>query len=141
MTGIAKLRLGFYQQEFPGWRMMRRMARDATDIAPSMFGIDGVHLLRAGRVAGQAAGVDFLGRMVLEDKNLRLIAAAGNVGRPGTMAPLAALLRGASVCVVHCLPVRSLLVIVIEILMAGFACIRPDIIGNIRSAAWVLIRI
>ena len=36
MAGVAKLRLGFYEQEFPGLRMVRRMTGDATDITLRM---------------------------------------------------------------------------------------------------------
>jgi hypothetical protein len=88
---VAKLRLGLYEQEFPGLRMVRRMAGDAADIALGMQGIDVIHVLRAGRVAGQAAVVDFLSGMFVEDENLRLVAAPGHMLRAGTMATLASL--------------------------------------------------
>ena len=95
MAGVAKLRLGFYQQELPGLRMVRRMAGDATDIILRVHGIDRIHVLRAGSMAGQAAIIDFFGGMVLEDENLRLVAAAGDVGGPGTVAAFASLFGGA----------------------------------------------
>jgi hypothetical protein len=92
MAGVAKFRLRFYQQEFAGLRMVRRMAGDATDIALRMQGIDGLHLLGAGRMAGQAAIVNFLGGMVFENENLSYVAASSDVRRSRTMASLAALL-------------------------------------------------
>jgi len=109
------------------------MTGNTTDITLRVQGTDGIHLLGAGGMAGEAAIIDFLGGMVLEDENLRLIAATGDVGRPRTMTSFAALLRGSSVRVVHCFPVGCLLVIVVDILVAGFACIGPDVIGAVCS--------
>src|ERR1700674_2007334 len=107
------------------------MTQDATDITLGMLGIDGLHLLRAGRMTGQAAIIDFLGGMVFENKNLRLVAPAGNVGCPWTVAPLASLFGGSPATVVQCFPVCSLLVIVVNILVARLACIGPRVIGSV----------
>ena len=135
MAGVTKLRLGFYQQEFPGLRMVRRMTGDATDITLRVQGIDGLHLLGAGRMAGQATIIDFLGGMVFENKNLRHVTPAGNVGCPWTVASFASLFGGSPATVVQCFPVWSLFVIVVDILMAGLACIRPDVIGGVCSGS------
>ena len=104
-----------------------------------MHGIKGVHVLGSASMAGQATAVDFLHRSILEREDLRDVAPAGNVGRPGTMTPLAALLGGAAVRVIQCLPVRRLLVTVVHIFMAGFASVCPDVIGGIRSSVCLLI--
>ena len=76
-------------------------------------------------MAGQAAVVDFLGGGILEREDFRDVAAAGDVGCSGTMASFAALLRGATVRVVQCLPVRSLLVAVVHVLR-GKSCKFPS---------------
>src|SRR5580700_7480467 len=59
MARIAKLGLGFYQQEFLGLGVVWRMAGDATHIASCMCGIDCIHVLRATSMASHAAGIDF----------------------------------------------------------------------------------
>ena len=100
MAGVTKLRLGFYQQEFLGLRMVRRMTGDATDIAFGMLRINRIHVLGAARVASQATGIDLFSGMVFEDENLCYIAASSDVGRSRTVAPLAPLLGGASARVV-----------------------------------------
>jgi len=75
------------------------MAGDATHIVPRMLRGDGVHVLRAAGVAGEAARVDFFGGSGLELKDFRFVAAAVDVGLACTMASLAAF------------PLRTLLVI------------------------------
>jgi len=100
MTGVTKLRLSSYQQEFLGLRVMRRMTGDATDIALGVLRINRIHVLGAARMASQATGIDLLSGMVFEDENLCYIAASSNVGRSRTVAPLAPLLGGSSARVV-----------------------------------------
>ena len=51
MAAVAKRRLRLDQQKFLRFGVMGRMARNATDIIFGMFGVDGVHVLRATRVA------------------------------------------------------------------------------------------
>jgi hypothetical protein len=58
MAPIAELRLRPHQQEFPGFRVMCRMARSAGDIISRMQRFDDVQLLGATRMAAQALGVD-----------------------------------------------------------------------------------
>ena len=57
-----------------------------------MYGIDGIHVLRATRVAGQASVGNCLHRGILECENLRDIAATIDVRLTQPMAPLTALL-------------------------------------------------
>ena len=135
MTGVAKLGLGFYEQEFLGLRMVRRMTGNATHVILSMLRVDVVHVLRAARVARQAARVDLLGRMVLEDKNLCDIAPSGNMSGPGTMTSFASLVRWTSLGVERRLPMRRFLPVVVDILVAGLAGFRSDIVGSIRWRA------
>jgi len=71
--------------------MVWRMAGDATHLIPRMFGGDGVHVLRAAGVAGEAARVDFFGGSGLELKDLRFVATAIDVGLAWTMARFTAL--------------------------------------------------
>ena|SRR5271163_479019 len=70
---------------------MRRMAGDATHIIPRMFRGDGVHVLRAAGVTGEAARVDFFCGSGLELEDLRFVPAAIDVGLTWTVASLAAL--------------------------------------------------
>jgi hypothetical protein len=91
MAGVAKLGLSFYEQEFFCCRMMRRMTGKAADVILCMYGIDGIHVLDASGVARHAARVDFLGRVILKDKNLGDVPATGDVRRSGPVAALAAL--------------------------------------------------
>ncbi len=60
MAGVAKLRLGLNQQKLRLFCVVRRMAGDATDVILQMNGVDGVHVLRAARMAVQAASADLL---------------------------------------------------------------------------------
>ena len=133
VAAVAKLRLSFNKQEFPSLCMVRRMAGDATDTTFGVLGIDRIHVLGAAGMACQATLIDLFRRMFLEDENLCFIAAAGNVGPAWTMAPLAALLGRASARVIQCFPVRSLLPLVVNIFVAGFARICSHIIRGIWS--------
>ena len=60
----SKVRAVLLPAKNPFFRVVRRMAGNATDVILRMLGVDGVHVLRAAGVAGQAALVDFLGRML-----------------------------------------------------------------------------
>ena len=87
-------------------------------------------MLRATGVAGQAALVDFLGRMIFEDENLGFVAAAGDVSGSRPMATLASLMRWAAFRIERCLPVRRLFSIVVNGFVAGLACLCADVIGG-----------
>jgi hypothetical protein len=67
------------------------MAGDATDTTFGVLRINRIHMLRVARMTSQAPGIDFFRGMLFENENLGLIAAAGNVRRPGTVAPFASL--------------------------------------------------
>ena len=88
-----------------------------------------LHVLDRRGMAGQAAVVNFLGGMVGENEYLRFVAAAGNVGRPGPMAPLAPLMGRAALGIQGRFPVRSLLPAVVNLFVAGLANLGPHIIG------------
>ena len=59
MAGIAKLGLRLHQQEIGIFAVVRRIAGNATDLVPRVLGVDRIHVLRATRVAAQAARVNF----------------------------------------------------------------------------------
>lgn len=80
MAAVAKLGLGFDQQEFPGLGMVRGVAGDTTHIVGRVDGVDCVHVLRTARVAGQALGVDFLCRAIFENKYFGYVSAAIDMG-------------------------------------------------------------
>lgn len=89
MAGVAELGLGLYEQKLRFLRMVRRMAGDATDVILGMDRVDGVHVLRAAGVAGQAPGVDLLRGSGLELENLGFVPATVNVGLAWTVARFA----------------------------------------------------
>ena len=97
-----------------------------------MLGVDRVHVLRAAGVAGQAAFVDFLGRMILEDEDLSFVAASGDVGSSGAVAAFASLMRWAAFCIERRLPVRRLLPVVVNSFVAGLAGFCSDVTGGVR---------
>src|SRR5579864_948415 len=102
MARVAKFRLRFLQQEIMCLRAVRGVAGGATDVVFRVLRVDGVHVLRATGVAGQAARVNLFGRalkredwIVLEGfSGCRVIAVRGldRVGMVlrGTVAGLAA---------------------------------------------------
>lgn len=136
MAPEAKLGLWLHQQELRFLRVMRRVAGDATDIVFAMLRVDGIHVLRAARMALQAACVDFLCGVIRKDENLGLVAAALNVCRAGTVATFAALVRFAAFRVQSRLPVRGFFPSFINIFVAGLANVRTKVrrlAGILRS--------
>jgi hypothetical protein len=129
MAPIAKLGLGFYEQKIRIFAVMRRMAGDATDVIFRMLRVDGIHVLRTAGMAGQAPGVDFLGRVFAKNENLRFVAAARDVSRTGTVTILAAVLRDPAF-LVRLLPVRAFLPAIVEVFMASLAGLRSHILGS-----------
>ncbi len=128
MAGIAKLRLGFLQQEFAGFGMVWRVAGDATNAVGRVDGVDGVHLMRTARVAGETAAINFLGRMIFtEDEDFADVPATRDVRGAGAMTIFATVFADAAflVCL---LPVRAFLPALIESFMAGLAGFTADII-------------
>jgi hypothetical protein len=99
MAGVAKLRLGLDEQELRFFRMVRRMARNATDVILRVNRVERVHVLGATRMACQAARIDFFGRGVFKGENLRFVAAAIHVSFPRTVASFAAMPPRAFFCV------------------------------------------
>jgi len=130
VAAVTKFRLGFHQEELFRRRVVRGVAGGATDVVPRMLGVDRVHVLRAAGVAGQAAFVDFLGRMILEDEDLSFVAASGDVSSSGTVTAFASLMRWAAFRVEGRLPVRRLFPIVVNSFVAGLACLCADVIGG-----------
>lgn len=57
---VAELGLSLYQQELRLGRVVRRMAGNTTDVILRVQRVDGIHVLRAACVTGQAALVDVL---------------------------------------------------------------------------------
>lgn len=139
MAGIAKLGLCLHQQEFLGFCMMGRVAGDAAHVALSMQRVHRIHVLGATGMARQAAVVDFFGRMILEDEDLRYVAASGDVRRPGTMATFTSLVGWPPFRIKCCFPVRGLLPAVVNVLVAGFASLCSDIIGGTVWASGCLV--
>ena len=85
-------------------------------------------------VAGEAAVVDFFRGMIGKDENLRLVAAAGDVGGAGAVAAFTSLMRRTTFRVEGRFPVRSLFPAVVDLLVAGLADLRAEIVGILRLA-------
>lgn len=81
-------------------------------------------------VAGQTARVDLLGGSVLKDKNLGFVTASSHVICAGSVAALAALMRGPPLGIQRCFPVRRLFPAVVEILVTSLACLRAHVLGS-----------
>src|ERR1700733_11969066 len=131
VAAVTKFRLSFHQQELFCRRVVWGMAGDAADVIPRMLGVDRVHVLRAAGVAGQAAIVDFLGRMILEDENLGFVAASSDVRSSRAMTAFASLMRWPAFRIERRLPVRRLLPIVVNSFVAGLAGFCPDVTGGV----------
>jgi hypothetical protein len=121
MARIAKLGLSFHQQEFFCFRMMRGMAGNAADVILRMQRIDGIHVFGGTGVARQAAGVDLLRRVILEDKYFGDIPATSHVRRSGPMTAFASLVRRAAFRIERGLPVRTLLPGAVNVVVASLA--------------------
>jgi hypothetical protein len=121
VAAVAKLGLGLHEQELRFCGVVWRVAGDATDIVLGVHRVDGVPVLRAAGMAGEAAFVDLLGRVILKDKNLGDVSAASDVRRSGPVAALASLVRWAVFGIEGGLPVRTLLPAVVNVLVASLA--------------------
>jgi len=85
MARVAKLRLGLYEQKLRLFCVVRRMTRNATDVILQMHRVDCIHVLRAARMAIEAARADLLRRSAFESKNLGLVTSAFDVGLARTV--------------------------------------------------------
>jgi len=128
---VAQLRLRFYQQEFSGLCVVRRMAVYATYSVLAMYGVDGVHMLGAAGVTAKARVIYGFDRSLLEYKNLADIPAAFNVRPARAMARFASLLRRSPLGVEGSFPMWRLRPVVVDIFVAGLTSLRPNIIRRI----------
>jgi hypothetical protein len=92
MASITKLWLILDQQVLLFFRMMRRMAINATNIAVSVSRLSEMRLLMPVPVTGETAGAGFLPRMILKNVYFGFVAAARHMIRAGTMATFATLM-------------------------------------------------
>ena len=106
---------------------MRRMAIEAADVATGVGGFCEVRLLAAIAVAGQTAGAGLLPRMISENVDLSLVAAASHMVGAGAVATFTALMR--RILILSSFPVGCLLPAVINFLMTAFASFRPHVFG------------
>ena len=130
MACVAELRLRFHQEKLFGLRMVRRVARDATDGVLAVYRVDGVHVLSAAGMAGQTTRVDFLRRSILKYKDLGFVAAAGHVIGARTVATFATLFRRTALRVEGRLPVGRFLPTVVDFLVTGLAGLGAQILGG-----------
>ena len=121
MAGITKRGLRFDQQEFLGFRVVRRMAGRAADVVLRMHRIDGVHVLRAARVAGEALSVDLFRGVLAENENFGFVTAAGHVRRPGAMATFTSLVRRPAFGIECGFPVRCCFPVLVDLCVTSFA--------------------
>ena len=132
MARVAQLGLRLRQQKLFGFRLVRRVAGDTTDIVLGVNRVDSVHVLRPAGVATHASGVDFLGRRVLERENFGLVATTVHVRFPGTVASFTTLPLRAFLAIEGRYKVRRCLEMA-EKVLRGHICVtrlarlRPDV--------------
>ena len=130
MAPVAKLGLRLDEQEFLGFRVVRRMAGNAAHIVLRVDRVERVHMLGPAGVAGQAAIVDILRGSALEREDLGYVTATRHVLRSRAMARFAALVRRAAPGIERRLPVRRLFPVVVNVFVAGFAHFRPHVLSR-----------
>src|SRR5580692_9993137 len=89
-------------------------------------------------MAGHAAGVDFLGRVLFEDKNLGDVATTCDVGRAGTVTALATLVRRLRFGIECRFPVRALLPSRVNFLVTGLANLCAYVVGRLDGVRRLL---
>ena len=99
MASVAQLGLALDEQVLFFFGVMGGVAIETSNIAAGVGGFGKMRLLVAVAVASQAASAGLLPRRVLERKYLGFVSAASHVVRPGTMAALATLMRGAALLI------------------------------------------
>ena len=109
---------------------MRRVASGATDVGSRVRRTQKISLLVLGRVALKTASRGLISAQILKTNDLRNIASAIDVGFTRTVASLTPLVRRSVFLVQDRGEVCCLLEMFSEILMAGFAHIRADIVGR-----------
>ena len=130
---VAELRLRFGQKKLFCFRMVWRMAGNATDVILRVYRVDGVHVLRAPGVARHAARIDFLGRSVLEGEDFGYVPAARYVVGTGAVATFATLVRRTAFGIESSLPVRRFFPAIVDFLVAGLAGLRTHILRRVRG--------
>ena len=135
MAGVAELRLGFLSRN----SVVSAWCGEWQEIQLTSFFVC-TELMAfmccgAAGMAGQAAGVDFLGGVILKDEDLRVVAAAGNVGRSRAVAAFASLVRRAAFRVQGSLPVRRFFPAVVDVFVAGLASLGSDI-SDLKHGEW-----
>jgi|ERR1700722_2138477 len=128
---ITKLGLRLHQHEIGVFAVVRRMAGNATDLVPRVFGVDSVHVLRAARVAAQAARVNFFRGSFFEEEELGRVGWVSYVARSGAVAILAAVF-GDPTFLVRLFPMRAFFPAVVNVLVASLAALRARVVGSIR---------
>jgi hypothetical protein len=106
VAGVAKLGLLHFEKIGFAFEGMRAMTIRAAYVGVAMRRALEVRV-RTG-VAGQTARVNLLRGSVLKDKNLGFVTASSHVLCAGSVAALAALMRGSALGIEHCFPVRRL---------------------------------
>ena len=125
----AERRLRSLQQRFFFLALMNAVAANTADVR---LGVGrAVKVRMRPRVTGQALGVNLFGRVLRGIEYLGYVTAAGYVVGTGTVTAFATLVRGASLLVEGGFPVRSFLPGVVSFFVAGFAGLRPHVLGDV----------
>lgn len=128
MAAVAELRLLLLQQSLAFFRVVGRVAVNAAHIVLQVRGPRKITVFFSVGMAGQAALAGRFRRNPLEGEDLALIAATGHVLSPRSVAAFATLVGWPALLVQRGLPMRAFLPIVIDVLVAGFAGLRTDIL-------------
>lgn len=103
------------------------MAAETAQIILAVCRARKIRMILPGGVAFQAALIDFLRRCLFETKDLAGITWIIDVVTSWAVAGLAALLGSASPLIERGLPMRACLETLVDVFMAGLACVRTDV--------------
>jgi len=137
MAAVTELRRLLLHQELAFFGVMRRVAVDATYVVLQVRRPRVVAVLLSVRVASQAAFADFLGRGILECKDLRLIAATIDVCFPWTVTRLASMPLWTFFGIQRSHIVRRIFIRLVKtlgwhVLVAGLAPLGTDVERRVR---------
>ena len=119
VAGVAEQRLRDFEQIYFALGSMRAVTVDACYLSLT---VRRAFEIRMGSdMAGQTAGINFLGRSCLEDEDLGLVTAAGYVFGARPVAPFATLMGRAAFGVKRCLPVRRPRPFIVELFVTSLA--------------------
>src|SRR5690242_866399 len=138
MAGVAERRLTLFQEKLAFFCVMGIMAINAADSVLEVNRARVIAVFLPVLVAIQAARTDFRSRGSFKRKNLGFVSATVHVGFTRAMTRLAPMPFGALFRIQSSHEMRRILEALVKalgrhVLVAGFACFRPNVLGRIRG--------